>query len=121
MLSNRDIITPLQGNENVVAIDHDCELLLHHVRVVSIYTSRDIVFPAMPGAGDNGSGEFSITQRPTLMGADIIDRVVGAIHIEDGNALPFDLDTLTLTGGNLADLGDFDEIGHAALLLSPDE
>src|SRR5713101_6364275 len=119
MLSKRNIATPSHCNENVVAINQHFELLLYNVRVVPIHASRDIVFPPMPGTGDNCSTEFSLTQRPALMGADIIDGVVGAVHIEDGDPLSLNLDTLALTGGNLAGLGDFDEIGHAVLLLGP--
>jgi hypothetical protein len=50
------------------------------------------------------------------MRADIIHGVVRAIHIKDGDTLPFDLNTPALTCGDFAGLGHFDKIGHAFLL-----
>src|SRR6267142_6566694 len=102
ILSKRDIITPSHGNEKIGAIDHDFELFLHDFRIVPIHASRDIIFPPVPRAGNDSPAQFAFTQRSTLMGADIIDRVVGALHIEDGNPLPFNLDALALTIWNLA-------------------
>src|SRR5215813_5776626 len=119
IVSKRDIITPSHGHENVVAIDHDFELLLHDVRIVSIHASRDIIFPSVPRAGNDSPAQFAFTQWSPLMRANTIDGIVSALHIEDGNLLPFNLDALALTGWDLTSLGHFDEIGHAALLLGP--
>src|SRR5215813_8275150 len=117
IVSKRGIVTPLHGNENIVAINHDFELLLSDVRVVTVHAGGDVIFPAVPGAGDDRPVEFALAQGPALVGAHIVDGVISAVHVEDGNALAFDLDALALPGRDLTGLGDFDEIGHAALLL----
>src|SRR5215510_14229013 len=114
IVSKSDIISPSRGHENVVAINHHFDLLLHDVRIVAVHSSRDIIFPPVPRAGNNSPAQFAFAQRSALMGADIIDRVVGALHIEDGNPFPFNFDALALTGWDLTSLGHFDEIGHAA-------
>src|SRR5438093_931298 len=107
IVSKRGIITPLHGNKNIVAINHNFEFLLSNVGVVTVHAGRDVIFPAMPGASHNRPAEFAFAQRPALMGTDIIDGIIGAVHIEDGNPLPFSLDALALTGWDFTGLSDF--------------
>src|SRR5205809_8132357 len=70
-----NIMTPSQRDQDIVAVDLHLELFLLQVGVERIDAVRDVVLPAMPGAGDDLAAEFAFSQRPALVLADVINRI----------------------------------------------
>src|ERR1051325_8735260 len=50
----------------------------------------DVELPRMPRTGDDVAFQLAFTQRPSAMGAGIVDGIEGPIHIEHGHGLAID-------------------------------
>src|SRR5450631_1883526 len=55
-------------------------------------------------------------QRPTLMGAGVLEGVEVAINVEQGEPLAVDFDPSGLTGREFVCLGDFQKLSHRLIL-----
>src|SRR3989442_12794779 len=86
-------------------------------RVVDVGAGRDVPAPGVPGAGHHAPVELALTQRPAPVGARVVDRVVGAVYVEQGKRLPLDLNHLALARRQVADGGDLhpSRLYHRAL------
>src|SRR5881628_1821480 len=86
-------------------------------RVVDVGADRDVPAPGVPGAGYHAPVELALTQRPAPVGARVVDRVVGAVYVEQGQRLPLDLNHLALARRQVADGGDLhpSRLYHRAL------
>src|SRR5438876_5949940 len=86
-------------------------------RVVDVGAGRDVPAPGVPGAGHHAPVELALTQRPAPVGARVVDRVVGAVYVEQGQRLPLDLNHLALARRQVADGGDLhpSRLYHRAL------
>ena len=56
--------------------------------------------------------EFAVGERAAVVGADVVDRVVAAFDVEQGDHLAVDLDERLARVGNLGDVGDAEEVCH---------
>src|SRR5438132_1407865 len=60
--------------------------------VVDVGAGRDVPAPGVPGAGHHAPVELALAERPAPVGARVVDRVVRAVHVEQGQRLALDLD-----------------------------
>src|SRR5438309_11292306 len=76
----------------------------------------DIESGAVPRAPDLRALERPLGERAAIMGADVVDRVVGPIDVEDRDRPSIDLDPLLAARGYLAPDGDFHEFRHGDII-----
>src|SRR5256712_272527 len=74
--------------------------------VVDVGAGRDVPAPGVPGAGHHAPVELALAERPAPVGARVVDRVVRAVHVEQGQRLALDLDHPALARRHVADGGD---------------
>src|SRR5205809_3918666 len=74
--------------------------------VVDVGAGRDVPAPGVPGAGHHAPVELALAERPAPVGARVVDRVVRAVHVEQGQRLALDLDHPALARRHVADRGD---------------
>src|SRR5205809_981107 len=74
--------------------------------VVDVGAGRDVPAPGVPGAGHHAPVELALAERPAPVGARVVDRVVHAVHVEQGQRLALDLDHPALARRHVADGGD---------------
>src|SRR5436309_2555470 len=74
--------------------------------VVDVGAGRDIPAPGVPGAGHHAPVELALAERPAPVGARVVDRIVRAVHVEQGQRLARDLDHPALARRHVADRGE---------------
>src|SRR5262245_57729559 len=92
---------------HIVAVD--ALALVHRVDA-----GRDVVLPAVPGAGDDHALELALAERAAAMEARVVDRVKGAADVEERDLLAARLDAFSRAGRDVGDRGDLHEVRHAA-------
>src|SRR5207249_809935 len=95
-----------QLHEDRAALDADGIAADLDRGVVDIGAGRDVPAPGVPGAGHDAPVELALTERPAAMSAGVVDRVVGPLHVEEGQRLALDLDDPPLACRHVTDGGD---------------
>src|SRR5262245_5264570 len=70
-------------DEDVAVVDGHREARHFHRRVVGVGAGRDVPAPRVPWAGDEPALEIAFAERSAAMDARVVDRVEGAIDVEE--------------------------------------
>ena len=73
---------------------------------------RDVVLPAVPRAGDDRAAETAFVQRTAAMKADVVDRVIDAVDVEQSHHPPVDGDEARLPGQQFVGARNGYEVSH---------
>src|SRR2546422_331322 len=89
-------------DEDSAVLDSDRETGHLHGGVVGVGAGRDVPAPGVPGAHDDPTLEVALAERPAAMGARVVDRVVGAVDVEEREHFALRLDHATFARGDVA-------------------
>jgi len=76
----------------------------------------DVEAGAVPGAFDFFTVEVTVTQRPSLVGAFIVNGVELTVHVEQSDPAAFDLDAPPRLIGDVRHPRDTNKLGHGRVL-----
>ena len=90
---------------------------MHERAARLVLAGRYVELKAVPGAGDDAAGESALAERAALMGADAVEGMERAAHVEQGND-PLAGDELTAAAfGHVAHRSNANPLGHAGSIL----
>ena len=97
---------------DLVADDADFVDVCFDAGIVAPGTVCDAKAPSVPGADDGAFVDFAIGKGRAHVWATIVDGVVLAVEIKDGDQAITEGEGLALAFGNCAYFGDGDEVRH---------
>lgn len=72
-------------DKDVLTFDRHREMFLTDTVVEAMLARRDIVLPAVPGAGDDAARELAFGYRTTSVRADAVHRMKASVHLKQGH------------------------------------
>ena len=80
--------------------------------MADLLAGAHVVFPHVPGAGNDVTLEHSFAEWPALMKAGIVESKELAIHVEQGDGFAIHFHSLAGSRWKFCDAGDLDDFSH---------